>query len=181
MHRAVALSIILCAAGCSNLPAVPSPYAGQERRDIKSLSASDVNGLLAGDGMGYAKSAELNGYPGPAHVRELANELGLSPDQLAATAAVFERMNQSAKRLGTQIVDAERRLEQAFASHAIDAGSLSSALNEIAVLQGRLRNVHLQAHLEQTAILSRDQVASYIGMRGYDSGSSDHGKDRHKH
>ena len=42
-----------------------SPYAGQEMQELKALSESEVEGLLAGQGMGYAKTAELNGYPGP--------------------------------------------------------------------------------------------------------------------
>ena len=40
--------------------------------DIKSLSQDDQSALLAGRGMGLARPAELNGYPGPAHVLELA-------------------------------------------------------------------------------------------------------------
>src|SRR5687767_11125254 len=52
-----------------------SPYVGQEDRAIKALDAKDVDGLLAGSGMGYAKAAELNGYPGPMHVLELAEKL----------------------------------------------------------------------------------------------------------
>jgi hypothetical protein len=31
--------------------------------------------------MGMAKAAELNGYPGPAHVLALAKPLGLTDDQ----------------------------------------------------------------------------------------------------
>ena len=48
-----------------------SPYAGQEVRRIKSLSAERVADLLAGRGAGYAKAAELNGVPGPVHVLEV--------------------------------------------------------------------------------------------------------------
>ena len=38
-----------------------APYAGQDTRSIKSLSAEDVAALLKGEGMGMAKAAELNG------------------------------------------------------------------------------------------------------------------------
>ena len=38
-----------------------APYAGQQARSIKSLSAEDVAALLKGEGMGMAKAAELNG------------------------------------------------------------------------------------------------------------------------
>ena len=37
--------------------------------------------------MGLAKAAELNHYPGPAHVLTLATELALTPDQKARTDA----------------------------------------------------------------------------------------------
>jgi hypothetical protein len=57
-----------------------SPYAGQERHDIKSLSPQEVTALLAGQGAGFAKAAELNGYPGPAHVIELADQLARTSD-----------------------------------------------------------------------------------------------------
>jgi hypothetical protein len=54
-----------------------SPYAGDETREIKALSPQEVSDLLAGKGMGFAKTAELNGFPGPAHVLELASQLQL--------------------------------------------------------------------------------------------------------
>lgn len=52
-----------------------SPYAGQEMRDIKSLSDNDVQSLQNGTGEafgGIAKLAELNGYPSPRHVLDMA-------------------------------------------------------------------------------------------------------------
>lgn len=52
--------------------ASPSPYAGQEMREIKALSGSSkMSDLLAGRGMGLAKIAryeQLRGYAiAPAH------------------------------------------------------------------------------------------------------------------
>ena len=44
-----------------------SKYAGQEVREIKSLSESDIEELKNGRGWGLAKAAELNGVPGPIH------------------------------------------------------------------------------------------------------------------
>ena len=48
---------------------------------MASLSDEDVQGFLDGRGMGLAKSAELNGHPGPMHVLELAEELKLTAEQ----------------------------------------------------------------------------------------------------
>src|SRR5712692_7148759 len=42
---------------------------GQEGRAIKSLSAEETADLLAGRGMGAARAAELNHFPGPACAR----------------------------------------------------------------------------------------------------------------
>ena len=53
------------------------PYAGFNMRPIKALSDQQIADLRAGRGMGLALAAELNGYPGPSHVLELAKSLAL--------------------------------------------------------------------------------------------------------
>jgi len=78
----------------------PSPYTGQEARDIKALSAQEVQDYLAGKGMGLAKAAELNRYPGPAHVLELAAPLNLTAEQKIRTQELFKRMEKKAIGLG---------------------------------------------------------------------------------
>ena len=52
---------------------VKRPYSGQQGRMIKALSSKEVQGLLQGKGMGMAKAAELNQYPGPRHVLDSLN------------------------------------------------------------------------------------------------------------
>jgi hypothetical protein len=154
-----------------------SPYSGQEAREIKALSESEIAGLLAGKGMGYAKAAELNGYPGPKHVLELADELHLSPEQQQQTQTVFARMEASAKALGSQLVDAERRLDLMFRQGTVTTDALAEALGQIGALQAELRGAHLQAHLEQFRILKQGQVARYMELRGYGDGV--HGEHAH--
>ena len=78
--------------------------------------------------MGLAKAAELNGYPGPAHVLELASQLGLSAEQLAMTRALFTSMEQRAKELGRQLVAAEQSLDTLFASSKSHQHSWSNRL-----------------------------------------------------
>lgn len=138
-----------------------SPYSGQEIRDIKALSQQEIEGFLAGKGMGFAESAELNGYPGPAHVLELADQLNLTPEQHARTSEIFQRMESSAKSLGVQLIEAERNLELLFRSREIDSASLRTAVERIANLQAQVRVVHLKAHLEQTDVLTDQQSVSY--------------------
>ena len=157
-----------------------APYAGEQSREIKSLSMQEMQALLAGRGMGFAKAAELNGYPGPAHVLELDVALALDATQRRRTQTLFEAMEQDAILLGKALVEAERRLDHLFASGAITPQSLASVLAETGDLQARLRGVHLQAHIEQARILTHEQVARYAQLRGYgdQSGSGGHGDQR---
>lgn len=156
-----------------------SPYVGEEERTIAALSESDIAGLLAGQGMGYGKTGELNGYPGPRHVLDLAEELALSDRQRAETQAIFERMQHAAKKLGAELVAAERELDRMFSDADIDESGLSDKLMVIGGLESRLRGVHLSAHLAQRDILNEQQLASYTVLRGY--GGSGHGGESHPH
>ena len=145
------------------------PYAGQESRSIKSLSDREIADLQAGQGMGMAKAAELNGYPGPAHVLEHAEALALTGDQRAATQALLAGHKAIARRLGAQLLDRERALDQAFAARQIDAAQLTHLTREIGELQARLREEHLRTHLAQTALLQPAQIERYAVARGYAS------------
>ena len=80
-----------------------SPYVGQESREIKALSAQEVSDYLSGRGMGLAKAAELNGYPGLAHVLEFATELELTSEQKSKTEVLFKKMQAQAIPLGEQL------------------------------------------------------------------------------
>lgn len=150
----------------STLPAA-SPYVAEQDRDIKALSPQDIEAYLAGQGMGFAKTAELNGYAGPKHVLELASELSLTEEQRTRTESLFASMQSVARSLGRDLVDQERTLDQLFAGQTVTQESLRDSLDRIAVLQSRLRATHLQAHLEQAAILTPEQNALYSRLRGY--------------
>ena len=144
-----------------------APYTGQQARSIKSLSAEDVAALLKGEGMGMAKAAELNGYPGPVHVLTLANELKLTESQRQQVQAIFERMTAAAKPLGAKLVEREQALDGLFARGEITADRLAAETAAIGELQAQLRSVHLAAHLETRPLLSPEQIARYQRLRGY--------------
>jgi Spy/CpxP family protein refolding chaperone len=114
-----------------------------------------------------AKAAELNGYPGPAHLLEHAAALKLSDTQKAAIEAIRARMAAAAASLGRDIVARERELDAAFAETRIDETLLKSKTDEIAALMGRLRAVHLAAHIESRPLLTAQQIADYDKLRGY--------------
>lgn len=162
-------------------PAAPSAYVGEESRQIKSLSVAETADLLAGKGIGLAKAAELNGYPGPAHVLELAAQLALSAEQRTATAALFAAMTQDAKEYGRRLVSAEQTLDALFAAGRISSEQLNELLTEIGHLQAKLRATHLEAHLEQARILSASQNAAYFRLRGYAAGGSHDAAEGHRH
>jgi Spy/CpxP family protein refolding chaperone len=144
-----------------------NPYAGQQARMIKALSDEDIAVLRKGEGMGMAKAAELNGYPGPVHVLTLAAQLGLSESQRREVSAIFERMTVAAKPLGAALIEREQALDQLFAKGEITPARLTAETTAIAELQGRLRSVHLGAHLETHALLNSEQIARYEHLRGY--------------
>lgn len=149
-----------------------SPYADQDSRQIKALSTAEVADLLTGRGLGYAKAAELNGYPGPAHVLELADELQLSDRQRAESKAIFNRMAAAAKQTGANLISAERALDSAFRDRRITPQTLIRTVDEIGALDAALRAIHLQAHLEQTHLLTPGQIAHYQELRGYGDSAS---------
>ena len=157
-----------------------SPYAGQEARDIKALSAEEVSALLAGKGMGFAKAAELNGFAGPAHVLELARELYLTTEQRARTEALFSSMSAMAAARGRALVEKERGLDALFATKTITPERLASGLREIGALQAEVRAAHLEAHLAQVKILTAEQNSHYNELRGYGV-VAEHGAHEHKH
>jgi Spy/CpxP family protein refolding chaperone len=151
-------------------PGGVSPYAGLETRDIKALGPDEIAAYENGDGMRYALAAELNRYPGPKHVLELANELDLSPEQRVRTEEIFQTMRESARDLGVRIIAAERELDADFAGGTIDADQLQHQTAVIAALQGELRAAHLAAHLVTRAILTPAQIDRYDELRGYAGG-----------
>ena len=164
----------------SALASAASPYVGQETREIKALSPQEVDDYLNGRGLGYAKAAELNHYPGPRHVLDIARDLALTEEQIKKTQAIFDVMRERAIALGKQLVEKEKELDRRFANGLIDAEVLNALLTDIGSLQAKIRYVHLSAHLEQKALLTEHQVHRYDQLRGYGNltgGGHDHSHD----
>ena len=145
----------------------PSPYTGEESRAVKSLSAEDVAELRRGGGWGLAKTAELNGMPGPFHLLELKDEIPLTREQVSAITAIHERMREAAIAEGETFIAAERALDDAFRAGTVTEENLRGLLADIARSRARLRFVHLSAHLETPALLTHEQITRYDALRGY--------------
>ena len=145
----------------------PSPYAGEQTREIASLSGEDLAELDRGGGWGLARAAELNGVPGPVHLLELADEIGLDAEQRAAVEEIRDEMRADAIAAGERFVEAERALDAAFTDSVPDTGMLARLVTEAGEAQADLRLVHLSAHLRTTPLLTPDQIARYAVLRGY--------------
>lgn len=161
--------IMVCGSMAQQHQSHQSQYKGQEARAIKSLSESDIEELKEGKGWGVAKAAELNGYPGPAHVLELKDDLELTSDQIQKTENLFQRMQAEAIKLGHKFIEAEWALTNAFSDKTISAEQLDSLVTASTEQRGALRVVHLSAHLEMMDILSEGQIRKYNDLRGYTS------------
>ena len=146
-----------------------SKYAGQEKREIKSLSATDIEELENGKGWGFAKAAELNGVPGPAHLLEMKDEIDLSGKQIRAIENLYKKMKKEAIPLGLELIKLESELNNHFASQTITDELLRQILQRIAQVHRQLRYVHLSAHLHTPDILKSEQITLYNKLRGYSS------------
>ena len=170
--RMLTMMLAACVFTVPALSDGPTPYSGQQTRQIKALSDEDISGLLNGDGMGFAKAAELNGYPGPKHVLDLGDRLSLTPKQRQQIQAIFDEMSAAAKPLGEELVERERVLDQQFQKGEITSDRLAAETVAIGDLQGRLRAVHLSAHLETRALLRPEQITIYQQLRGYEDSTA---------
>ena len=117
--------------------------------------------------MGLALPAELNGYPGPSHVLENADALGLSAEQREHTKGLFEAMKAEAVPVGERLIEQEAKLDRLFADREITPANLNAATEEIGMTQVRLRQTHLKFHLAMMDVLSPAQVERYRELRGY--------------
>ena len=144
------------------------PYAGQQEREIKALSPDEVKQYLSGAGMGYAKSAELNRFPGPMHVLEFADKLDLTPEQRARSQALLEAHKEEVRAIGAKRVASERVIEVLFRSGNVDEAALARSVREAAILEGEYRRAHLETHRRMRALLSDEQVEQYVRLRGYE-------------
>lgn len=150
-----------------------TPYSGQQKREIRSFDAAQIEDVRAGRGMGLAKPAELNAYPGPQHVLELADALQLTPQQRAASEALIAPMRAEAKQHGAEWLAHERELDRLFESRAATPEAVQEVLDRAAAAQARVRAAHLNAHIAQRALLSEAQIATYVRLRGYAAHASD--------
>lgn len=157
-------ALVLCAPAQSQHTA---SYAGQQARSIKALADDEVEQYLSGAGMGYAKAAELNQYPGPMHALEHAEALELTPEQRSRTEALMQSHKAQARTLGRKVVESERALDELFRSGHVLEADLAARVRAVALAQGDYRLSHLETHRRMKALLTPEQVAQYERARRY--------------
>ncbi len=155
----------LAAAAAATL-ALPGAAATQQQAApiVASLTAADSAAYLRGEGRGMALAAELNGFPGPRHVLQVADSLALTPEQRAAIAALETRMSDEVRPLGARLAGTELALDSLFAGGAATPAAVDRLLDRWATLSGRLRAAHLRAHIAARALLSPGQLARYRAL-----------------
>jgi Spy/CpxP family protein refolding chaperone len=160
--------------------ASPSPYSDLKERSIKTLSDQQIADLRAGRGMGLALPAELNGYPGPIHVLELGDQLGLTGEQRTRVQDLHAAMRTETVPLGERLIAQETELDRLFATKSVTPASLQATTAAIGSTQGALRGAHLRYHLSTKEVLTPEQVHRYGELRGYGtSGGQGHGPNGH--
>jgi len=169
MKVGIAALLVMAWAGpaCAQHQHHQTPYAGFQQREVKALSDQQLSDLRAGRGMGLALPGEMNGYPGPLHVLELADQLQLNAEQRQRVQQLFEAMKAEAIAVGETLIQQESVLDRQFAEKKISADVLTQLTSQIGETQGRLRAVHLKYHLTTAELLTAHQRHRYAELRGY--------------
>lgn len=138
-----------------------------------SSSEERAKGLREGRGMGYAVSAENNGYPGPRHVLEAADKLDLSETQRQQTAVLIAEMKAEAIPAGERLLADESALGQLFATKSAMLPTISVASDKASRSESALRVIHLKYHLKMVRILTPEQIRTYYALGGASGISAD--------
>jgi hypothetical protein len=149
------------------LTPTPGPYAGQQHSSILGLTEEEIASYREARGMGLARPADINGYPGPLHALEQADALALSDEQRRSIQSLYDQMRTEASSLGAAFLGQYGDLEMAFRNGTVTPEVLSERTGEIGRIEGALRATHLKYHLATRAILTPDQIGAYVKLRGY--------------
>jgi len=147
----------------------------REGTGIPALSEAQAASYLDGKAMWQASVAELNHFPSPRRVLELADALELTEGQRWDTTNLHEETRREAIRLGRELVALEQRLNRIFVWNQATTDNIEKTVLDIGTLQTQLRLTHLVASIRQKLLLTEEQVRLYDELqgRGMDSGKSD--------
>jgi len=149
--------------GTHGNPGTATPASPHARAEA---CAQEFDAVVAeGRGFGLAFAADQNGYPGPLHVLELKDRLGLTAEQETRVRVLMEAMFADARPKSTQLLQAEARLRALFAGGKTDEASVRAAAAEVEQARREVRLVHLLTHLQTRALLTDAQISAYTAAR----------------
>ena len=140
--------------------------AAREGTGIPALSEAQAASYLDGKATWQASVAELNHYPSPRRVLELAEALELAEGQRRATTKLHEETRREAIRLGGELVALEQRLNRIFAWNQATADNIAKIVLDIGTLRTQFRLTHLVANIRQKPLLTEEQVRRYDELQG---------------
>ena len=148
-------------AGHGHTPGTPS------EGHIRAQACADEFDAVVRDGRGFgmAFAADQHGYPGPMHVLELKDRLGLTAEQETRVRAVMAAMFAESRPKSARLLEAEARLRTLFASGAADEAAVRAATAEVERARNGVRLVHLLAHLKTRDLLTDTQRQAYHAAR----------------
>lgn len=132
---------------------------------VQACEAEFETVVRDGRGFGMAFTADQTGYPGPLHVLELKERLGLSPEQEARTRALLRMMFSESRPKGAALLEAAARLRKLFADGAADEAAVRAVAAEFEHARREVRLVHLLTHLQTRDLLTEAQRKTYHEAR----------------
>ena len=92
--------------------------------------------------------------PGPRHVLDMADGLGLTATQHAKIQAIYDSMHVRAVSIGRRYLNAQEALERDFRAHRLQSTTLAARVGEVSPIRGELETIHLTAHLATAGVLT---------------------------
>ncbi len=132
------------------------------------MEIAETQAIATGAGFGMASAAEAHALPGPKHVLELADALGLTTTQRERMQQLLATMKREAIRQGRAVLAAESALDKALALSPPDGARVAALAEAAGRARGLLRLVHLAAHLDAAPLLTQAQIARYVTLRNED-------------
>ncbi|MDZ4811422.1 MAG: nuclear transport factor 2 family protein [Pseudomonadota bacterium] len=141
------------------------PPAADDDSALPWMDASERQAIETGQGFAMARAAEAHGLPGPKHVLEYAQALDLSERQRDRMNILMHSMRTAALKEGQNVLAAETALDAELSRPVPDAARVAELADVVGRARGRLRNVHLNAHLAAAPALTSAQRAKYVQLR----------------
>lgn len=171
MRRLILTAVVVALAGLGAARASAqhghegAPGGDRGRPSVHACEAEFEAVVRDGRGFGMAFTADQTGYPGPLHVLELKERLGLSDEQEARVRALLQAMFAASRPKGAALLEAEATLKQLFADGAPSEAAVRAAVAEVERARGEVRLVHLLTHLKTRDVLTEGQRRLYHQAR----------------